>query len=237
MRATGPLVAEENGLLHATACNAPGVGPASRAAVALAHGPRGVWVYQAFDWLNATYFAGALPVPFIQIAITGYSRCLGWTRSARRRGRPPVITLHPSLWGAARRRDDRLVPRMKAWHVPIGEPAPRHALDVLLHECIHVSVDYRLGGRTGGTSSHDNPEWIAEVNRLAPLLGFDDVRAARSKVKRVGKTTQRVTEGTIPFKAVAGFPDAVRTLRGQGAYYRDRSPLPFERYAQLDVTE
>jgi hypothetical protein len=69
---------------------------------------------------------------------------------------------------------------------------------------------------------------MAEVNRIAALLGLDGVHAAMSKVKRVkreGNRVRRVCEGNIPLAAA---DDAVRLLRGQQDYYRDRSPLPFE---------
>jgi hypothetical protein len=79
-----------------------------------------------------------------------------------------------------------------------------------------------------GDSSHNNPEWIAEVNRIAPLIGLPDVQAARSAVKREGKKTHRVCDGNIPLRAAARFPYAVRELRGELGYYRDRSTLSFE---------
>ena len=89
-------------------------------------------------------------------------------------------------------------------------------------------MTYRLGGPSGGDSSHNNPEWIAEVNRIAPLIGLDGVNAAMSKPKREGKKIKRCSDGNIPYRAAAGFPDEVRRVWNQMDYYRDRSPLPFE---------
>lgn len=81
------------------------------------------------------------------------------------------------------------------------------------HECIHLSVHYRLGGWKGtGESSHHNPHWVAEVNRIAPLIGLPGLHAGMNKVKRVGGRVKRATDGNIPFAFVAGFPDRIRLL-------------------------
>jgi hypothetical protein len=74
----------------------------------------------------------------------------------------------------------------------------RYALDVLIHECIHVSVRYRLSGPSAGDSSHNNPEWIAEVNRIAPLIGLSGVDAAMSKPVREGTKIRCASKGNIP---------------------------------------
>jgi hypothetical protein len=106
-----------------------------------------------------------------------------------------------------------------------------------LHEALHLSVIYRLGGWDGQRqSSHNNPAWVSEVNRLIGLLaipGSDGCRAGVNTVKRVaaaGPATargkrptrvKRVTEGTLPFKVVAGFPGALRQfLRQANRYYQ-----------------
>jgi hypothetical protein len=204
---------------------------ACRTVMAAAH-RHGAWVYQAFDWMNHTYFADALPVPLIQIAITPWGGCLGHTASDVDRTRPPVITLHPSLWGAAPSHH-RSTRQGHVWGIPERYLGPRLALDVLVHELVHVSVEYRLGGRGGGRSSHNNPAWVAEVNRLAPLLGLPGVRAAMSTLRREGKQVRRWTTSNIPFGAVARFPHAVRELRGELAYYLARAPLPFERETEM----
>jgi hypothetical protein len=128
--------------------------------------------------------------------------------------------LHPSIWGGTEKEDP--------WGIAPDILGARYAFDVLIHECMHVSVNYRLGGPSKGDSSHDNPEWIAEVNRIAPLIGLLGVQGARNLVKRKGKKTYRHCDGNIPFVSAAGFPHAVRKLHGQLEYYRDRSRLPFE---------
>jgi hypothetical protein len=190
------------------------------------HGKHGHWVYKAFDWINATLFAGELPCPLIVLGLTPHGGCVGWTQSSVTK--PPTIMLHPSIWGGTEREDP--------WGISPDILGARYALDVLIHECMHVKVNYLLGGPSAGDSSHNNPEWIAEVNRIAPLIGLSDVQAARSIVKREGKKTRRVCEGNIPLKAAATFPYAVRKLRGELGYYHDRSELSFERDVQLGVT-
>lgn len=182
------------------------------------YGDRGAWLYQAFDWINATLFGNELPCPFILTGLTPHGHALGFTRVSEPR---PTITLHPSLWGGAEER--------KPWGIPSDLLGPRYALDVLTHEAIHVSVRYRLGWTRPASwvTSHDNPAWVAEVNRIAPLIGLAGVEAGMRKSRRFGTTVRRVSTGNIPYQAVTMFPHAVRKLRGQLAYYRDRSPLPF----------
>jgi hypothetical protein len=222
-------------VLHAATCNvlsAPvaNIEDACRAVAQHYHGALGVWVYQAFEWINAMLFFDELPYPLIVLGLTAHGKCLAWTRSPLAELKPPTILLHPSLWGGTERVDP--------WKIPADLLGPRYALDVLIHESMHVSVAYRLGyAPTRRESSHNNPAWIAEVNRIAPLIGLPGVQAAMSIPKRVGKKVQRMCDGNIPFSAAASFPHPVRRLRGELDYYRDRSPLPFERNAQLGVTE
>jgi hypothetical protein len=185
------------------------------------YGERGLWCYRAFDWINETLFSGELPLPLITLGLTAHGACLGWTRtSVKEPDKPPVILLHPSLWGGTEREDP--------WDIAPDLLGPRYALDTLIHECIHVSVRFRLGGPSAGDSSHNNPEWITEVNRIAPLIDLEGVDAAMSKVVRKGKRIRRVCQGNIPFNAAAKFPRAVRYLWNLLDYYRDRSPLPFD---------
>ena len=208
-------------------------------------GPRGVWAYEAFDYINAAYFGGGLPTPAIQWGITAHGACLGQTTSS---ARPPVVTLHPSLLGGSE--------KVNPWGVSPALLGVAYAFDVLLHECIHVNVEYLLGGwRAVGESSHNNSQWIAEVNRLAPLLGLAGVVAGRSVSKREpvaeapptvrGKQPTKVVRGTVgnvPYGAVARFPHGIRAHLGDLAVYREDA-LPFtpsvevgRRNVQLDVT-
>lgn len=184
------------------------------------HGEPGRWAYDTFEEINRAYFDNTLPWPLIQWAITPHGGCLGLTR--RIGARPPVITLHPSLLGVSEKR--------RPWGIDAKYLGYKYAWDVLLHESIHISVRYLLGGADGPTS-HNNPQWVAEVNRIAPLIGLEP-RAGSSKSRRViieGQTTKtgrpatrvvRAVEGDCyPFKAVATFPYGIRAHLNQMDYY------------------
>jgi hypothetical protein len=184
-------------------------------------GDRGVWAYDCFDVINATYFEGLLPTPKIQWVLTAHGRCLGLMKSGNR---APVISLHPSILKGTE--------RSAPWGVPPEWLGVAYAFDILLHESIHVA-QFCLHGGGSGPTSHNNTAWIAEVNRLIPLLGFGEHQAGRSKAGRVpveGVTTKtgkpatrvaRVSEGDIPYPAVAMFPYGLRDHLGTADdYYR-----------------
>jgi hypothetical protein len=160
-------------------------------------------------------FFDELPCPSIIVGLTPHGGCLGMTYSPRYSVAPRIV-LHQSLWRGTQKENP--------WKVPPDLLGPRFALDTLIHECIHVSANYRLGGGIG-ESSHNNPQWIGEVNRIAPLIGLHDVKAAMSKPKRKGAQVQRCCDGNITFDQASRFPRAVRMARGEHGYYRDRSPL------------
>jgi len=211
--------------------------PIFREVAASRDGARGVWSYQAFDYLNGTYFDGQLPTPLILWTLTPYAGCIGLTSAAT----PPFIALHPGLLSIA---DDQGGTKDKNWSIPHAWLGVAYAYDVLLHECIHVSVhSHHEDGDACGPgwpqkTSHSNPHWLAEVNRLAAPLGLDIV-AGRNKLQRVpiegealgprGKPPTRVvrtTTGNVSYGAVARFPNGVRTELGLTDWY-ERNALPF----------
>jgi hypothetical protein len=169
----------------------------------------GVWAYDAFDDINAKYFGGELPTPKIQWALTAHGRCLGLTRMDIE---APIITLHPSILGGTE--------KANPWRRDPAWLGPAYAFDVLLHEMIHISVNYIVG--TGqGTTSHNCEGWIGEVNRIAPLLGLDGIEAGKSTTARVDGKVKRITTGNIPFSAVSMFPYELREHLGTAdQYYR-----------------
>ena len=188
------------------------------------YGDDAAWLYTAFEAINEQLFFGELPYPLIAIEITPHSSCLAWCSSSDTR--PPRIAIHPTLFGV--REQGKKAP----WGVPSAWLGKRFAFDVLLHECMHVSVHYRLGGYDG-PSSHNNDAWISEVNRLAPLLGFFGVRAGRQVAKRcpvpgmstkTGKSltkVRKVDTGNVPYSATAMFPRALREYFGTAdSFYR-----------------
>lgn len=194
------------------------------------YGLKGTWAYECYDFINQRYFAGRLPWAHIIWGFTEYGGCVAWSSTVRDKTRPPIITLHPALLHPMRKKSP--------WGIPGPCLGPSRVFDTLLHECMHVHIDYNLGGADGRTS-HDCKRWIRQVNRLAPLLGFDDIRAARTNVVRVpdtslpltarGKTATRVTRqctGNIPFNVAAGFPSALRKHFGQSWDYYSNGRLP-----------
>jgi hypothetical protein len=193
------------------------------------HGKRGVWAYNLYTAINDAFFQGELPWPHISWALTPHGACLGYAATT---GRPPVIVLHPSVLGGTQKENP--------WGYPPSWLGERFAFDLLLHEAIHVSVEHRLGGwKDKGKTSHNNAPWVAEVNRLAPLLGLDGVQAGQSKLARVpiedaprtkrGKLptrVQRVTDGNVPYAAVATFPRGVRIHLGLADDFYRAGVLP-----------
>jgi hypothetical protein len=172
------------------------------------YGADGEFAYRAFRDLNAIYFGEQLPEPLVLWDLTNWGNCLAWTRSPDEG--PPIIKLHPALVHPSKEDGS-------PWGIPadfIGYP---YAFYVLLHECIHVAVNYVLGGYREHPdykkywTSHNNPLWISECNRIAGLMGVD--------VQYTMKTYQRVPTGKLDKK---GKP--VRKL-----VYRSDGP-DFERF-------
>jgi hypothetical protein len=191
---------------------------------------KGLWAYETFDFINRAYFADRLPWPLIMWGLTAHGGCVAWSSTARDRSRPPLITLHPSLLGGTERLDP--------WDISPDHLGPAFAFDTILHECIHIHIEYNLGGHNGA-SSHNCPRWLRQVNRIAPLLGFKGVRAGISKSMRVpdpsaprtkrGKVATRVVRGTVgnvPFEVAAGFPHAMRRHYGSADSYYTKGTLP-----------
>lgn len=194
------------------------------------YGRKGVWAHEIFDFINASYFGGRLPHAHIIWELTPYGGCHAWACCSHEKRRQPVVTLHPALlessapdgpWGISRR-----------W---LG---PALIFDTLLHECIHIHIETRLGGQDGPTS-HNCDRWVRQINRLAPILGFEGVEFGRSKVVRVPiqgapltlrrKRPTRVVRtctGNVPFAVGAGFPMSLRRYQGIAARYYSTNSLP-----------
>ena len=194
------------------------------------YGRKGVWAYEAFDFINRHYFADRLPPAFIQWSLTPHGRCLGFTGIYTEEGHSPIITLHPALI--------KPTESLNPWGYDRAWLGPSLAFDVLLHECMHVHIECNLGGQKG-RSSHDCKRWVRQVNRIAPPLGFDDVRAGGTRCVRVpdprgertprGKLPTRVVRksmGNIPMHVVATFPHSLREARGEADRHFGTGQLP-----------
>lgn len=195
------------------------------------YGRKGVWAYDSFVFINDAYFADRLPWPHILWGLTAHGSCIAWASTARDRSRPPIITLHPSLLQGTEKEEP--------WGLPANWLGPSLVFDTLLHECIHVHIDYNLGGHDG-RSSHDSKRWVRQANRIAPLLGFRDVRfgitrtvrvpdhsAPRTKRGKVATRVVRQSTGNVPHRVAAGFPQSLRSFLGQaGDHYRKKTLPP-----------
>lgn len=201
----------------------------------------GQFAYLAFDHINANYFEGKLPETLILWDLTEYGHSLGWCRSPE--DGPPIIKLHPSLVYPSMA-DKRGLPAELS--TVFGYAAALFgwcfAYDVLLHECVHVSEGYLLGGyeRLLGVRSywtcHNNPLWVAELNRIAPLLGYRGDPFTMKLPKRVpvpGEFGKRGKPKTKTVLAQDGdAPDLEHfphNLPGRDRFYLARQlPFPWE---------
>lgn len=144
------------------------------------YGPMGTFAYQAFEHINLTYHESRLPEPLILWDITDHGHNLGWCRS--RKDGPPIIKLHPSILAGTELETP--------WGIESEILGACFAYDVLLHETIHVSIEYvhggwdHLPGCNSLWTSHNNPVWVAEVNRIAEIMDVP-VRVSMKRYKRV----------------------------------------------------
>jgi hypothetical protein len=135
------------------------------------YGRKGVWAYETFAFINASYFADRLPWTHILWGLTAHGHCIAWASSARDKSRPPIVMLHPSLLGGTEREDP--------WRIPPEWLGPSLAFDTLLHEAIHIHIDYNLGGHNGRTS-HDCKRWVRQVNRKRAVRPYPPRAAAQA---------------------------------------------------------
>lgn len=187
------------------------------------YGDDGQWLCQMFDAINSRLFSNSLPQPLITIEMTKWGRCPSWCRLQE--DRPPHIIIHPVLFGGGD--TDQKPP----WGLKRAWLGKQLVFDVLLHECVHLSMEHNLGGYDGPTS-HNNDQWISEVNRICPLIGLKGIEAGRQVPKRVpekgraGTVVKKVDEGNVPFKAVAAFPYGIRVHRKTASKFYRRGRLP-----------
>jgi hypothetical protein len=194
------------------------------------YGRKGTWAYKSFGFINTVYFAGRFPWPHILWGLTAHGSCTAWASTVRDKSRPPIITLHPSLLQGTEKENP--------WDIPAAWLGPSLAFDTLLHEAIHVHIDYNLGGHDGQTS-HNCKRWARQVNRIASLLAFPHIHFGLSKTVRVpdldaprtplGKRATKVVRrctGNVPFIVGAGFPESLRSYLGQADEYYSLERLP-----------
>lgn len=154
---------------------------ACREIVAHFEGDVAITLFEYYDAINRHFFNGNLPQAFILTALTPYGRCDGLTKHYHKQ---PIVLIHPTL------------------------KTEQERFYTLVHEAIHVYVRYCLGYT--GKKSHDSIEWLEEINRIAPMLGYHGVTIGESKVVRAkGGGTKRTDAGNVPYKCSWRFPDAL----------------------------
>jgi hypothetical protein len=190
-------------------------------------GGMGDFAYHAFEYINNTFFDDRLPEPLILWDITNWGRCLGWTRPSA--DGPPVIKLHPSLIAMSG------TATHNPWHVPDGVIGHCYALHVLLHETVHVAVEYLHGGIESHPdykskwTSHANPLWVAEINRISALMGVT-ITYEMKRYRRVptGKLKNGKPISRVEFSCDGPDPEHwPENLSGADKFYRAKK-LPFD---------
>lgn len=168
------------------------------------YGALGTFYYDAFEHVSRQHFGGDLPVPLLQVAMTPYGRCIGYTLP--RETKQPVIRMHSNLIKQG------VLSELLA------------AYDVLLHECCHVAVHYLVGAGKGNTS-HNCEGWLELINRLSPEIGLQGVNAQATKAKREGKRVYKATAGNMTQRELGAWPYSLR-LKSDPGYY-ETAALPF----------
>jgi hypothetical protein len=183
----------------------------------LVWGAMGSWAYETWFRLNDECFDGELELAPIQFGIIAHGHALGLTSRENN-----MITLHKSLLTPSVSRDpDKTNDPWALAHSYGCEGArnrfdrERFTADVILHEMVHQAV-FASGAEYDPHESHINPEWVAVVARISPLIGLS-VRAEVPKRKRVdGKPQWAVPDGCLERLKLATWP---HTSRPAGFYY------------------
>lgn len=123
-----------------------------------AFGNFGAWVFDEWKKLNDTFFYGENIVGEIIWGSTPQDRSLGYYSPGEN-----LIVLHKTLMRPVYPTNDL---KWEFRHLN-----KRKASDVLLHEMIHQRV-HQTGGWEG-ENSHNNEQFVNEVNRIAKLLNID----------------------------------------------------------------
>jgi hypothetical protein len=151
-------------------------------------GDLGRFADDAFDEINAHFFGNELPRPLILWELTPYGRSIGLCHILRPTF--PRIALHPILI-----------------HEPEpGTPLLSRAFWVMVHECIHLSNDFK-GLRS--RECHNDKPWIDEVNRIGEMLWPGHIRAERQKMIRIDGRVTRGPCGNISRSDLASFPSFI----------------------------
>lgn len=159
------------------------------------NGDVGIALFDYYRAINYHFFDGALPPAFLLTALTAYGKCIGLTKPDLHY--KPIILIHSML------------------------KTEKARFYIVLHEAIHVHVRYNLGVTSyGSKTSHTHPAWLAEVNRIAPMLGYTDITLGYNKVTRVKDgtpkgTLKRMPSGSVSSVCTSNFPHPLEGETGQ----------------------
>jgi hypothetical protein len=154
-------------------------------------GDFGEWIYDEWKRLNDALFYGENVAGTITWENLPQDSSLGYYYRTKN-----LIALHNTLM-----RPVYPCPGLKR---ELRRSNTRMISDVLLHEMIHQRV-HQTGGWTG-ENSHNNEQFVNEVNRIANLLGLTiQAKVFQSKPFH-GRTIPCVESECLSFKELSHFP-------------------------------
>jgi hypothetical protein len=156
----------------------------------------GAWIFDEWNTLNNSFFYGENIAGVIIWGSTPQDRSLGYYSPHEN-----LIVLHKTL----------MRPVYPTTHL---KWEPRHlnkrkVRDVLLHEMIHQRV-HQTGGWKG-ENSHNNVQFVNEVNRIAKLLGIDIKAKVIQRQTNHGKINPCVKSGCLNIEELSDFPYSSRS--------------------------
>jgi hypothetical protein len=166
-------------------------------------GDFGIWVYDEWKALNDALFYGENIAGTITWKNLPQDSSLGYYDRTKNH-----IVLHDTLM-----RPVYPCPGLKP---KLRRSNTRKISDVLLHEMIHQRV-HHTGGWTG-ENSHNNEQFVNEVNRIANFLGLSVKAKVLQSNPFPGRTTPGVESKCLSFKELSHFPYFSRSL----SYYYEK---------------
>jgi hypothetical protein len=167
-------------------------------------GGLGVWTYDEWRRLNEIFFYGRNNVGPIVWWTASPDESLGYYAAADN-----IIYLNEHLL--------KPVYPMPCRKWDVDHMNKRLASDVILHEMIHQKI-HQSGGWEG-ESSHNNSKFVAEVNRIAKLLGLCVKARVLKSDGLQGETMRSERSGYLTMRGLFYFPYASRP----SSYYRKRN--------------
>lgn len=163
-----------------------------------------VELYQYWNAINHSLYEGILQAPLITFEIMPYGACIGLTN----KDRGHIKLKHP-------KKGQRL------------EITPR-VIGVLLHETIHFAALYLDTGdyrRKSYETSHNQPFWISEINRIHKVITGEDLGAEMTKVTSVNGKSARVNKGLIPLIGISAYPYSLKVVNQAAEYLYEQAKL------------